>query len=64
MRDVYMAALLPANDDSGFRHSIGSKESLPLAQSAQAVIHHTTRLCWIVFTLCDCHIHADAVRGS
>ena len=30
-------------------------------QSAPAVTHDTTRLCWIVVTLWDCHINADAI---
>ena len=52
-----------SNDDSGFRHGFGAEASLPLAQSAPAVSHDTTRLCQIVVTLWDCHIHADAVRA-
>ena len=41
----------------------GAKASLPLTQSAPAVSHDTTRLCQIVVTLWDCHIHTDAVRA-
>ena len=52
-----------SDDDSGFRHGFGPEASLPLAQSAPAVSHDTTRLCQIVVTLWDCHIHADAVRA-
>ena len=65
--DVCTTALLltkpSSDDDSGFRHSFGTEASLPLAQSAPAVSHDTTRLCQIVVTLWDCHIHADAVRA-
>ena len=64
--DVCTTTLLPTkpslDDDSGFRHGFGSEASLPLAQSAPAVSHDTTRLCQIVVTLWDCHIHTDAVR--
>ena len=52
-----------SDDDSGFRHGFGAEASLPLAQSAPAVSHNTTRICQIVVTLEDCHIHADAVRA-
>ena len=49
MIDVYTAALLPtmpsSDDDSGFRHGFGAEASLPLTQSAPAVIHDTSRLC-------------------
>ena len=55
MNDVCTAALLPtkpsSDDDSGFRHGFGAEASLPLAQSAPAVTHDTTRFCWIVVTL-------------
>ena len=65
--DVYTTALLltkPLSDDeSRFRHGFGAEVSLPLAQSAPAVSHDTTRLCQIVVTLWDCQIHADAVRA-
>ena len=65
--DVCTTALLltkpSSDDDSGFRHGFGAKALLPLAQSAPAVTHDTTRLCWIVITLWDCYIHADAVRA-
>ena len=64
--DTCTTALPPAKpssyDDSGFRHGFGAEASLPLAQSALAVSHDTTRFCQIVVTLWDCHIHADAVR--
>ena len=67
MTDVYTAALLPtkpsSDDDSGFRHGFRAEASLPLIQSARAIIHDNTRLCWIDVTLWDCHIHADAVRA-
>ena len=47
--DVCTTALLPikpsSDDDSGFRHGFGAEASLPLAQSAPAVSHDTTRLC-------------------
>ena len=63
--DVYTTALLltklSSDDDSWFRHGFRAEASLPLAQSAPAVSHNTTRLCQIVVTLWDCHIHADAV---
>ena len=66
MTGVYTAALLPTkpslNDDSEFRHGFGAEASLPLTQSAPAVTHDTTRLCWIDVTQWDCYIHADAVR--
>ena len=67
--DVYTTALLlkkpSSDDDSGFRHGFGAIASLPLAQSAQAVSHDTTRLCQIVVALWDCQIHADkAYLGS
>ena len=45
------------------RHGFGAKASWPLTQSAPAVTHNTTRLCWIDVTLWECHIHADAVRA-
>ena len=49
MTDVCMAALLPtkpsSDDDSGFRHGFRAEASLPLAQSASAVTHDTSRLC-------------------
>ena len=65
--DVYTAALLltmpSSDDDSGLRHGFGAKASLPLAQSAPAVSHDTTRLCQIVVALWVCQIHADAVRA-
>ena len=51
MTGVYIAALLPTKpssyDESGFRHGFW----LPLTQSAPAVTHNTTGLCWIVITL-------------
>ena len=53
--DVYTTALLltkpSSDDDSGFRHGFGAEASLPLAQSAPAVSHDTTRLCQIVVAL-------------
>ena len=55
MTDVYTTALLPtkpsSDDDSGFRHGFGAKALLPLTQSAPAVTHNTTRLCWIDVTV-------------
>ena len=67
MTDVYTAVLLPtkppSDDDTGFRHGLWVEVSLPLTQSAPAVIHNTTILCWIVITLEDCYIHTDAVRA-
>ena len=63
--DVCTTALLPikpsSDDDSGFRHGFRVKASLPLALSALAVSHDTTRLCQIVITLWDCHIHTDVI---
>ena len=54
----------PSSDvDSGFWHGFGAEASLPLAQSAPAVSHDTTRLCLIVVALWDCLIYADAVRA-
>ena len=65
--DVCTTALLPrkpsSDDDSGFKHGFGTEPSLPLAQSASAVSHDTTRLCQIIVTLWDFHIHTDAVRA-
>ena len=65
--DVYTTALLltkpSSDDDSGFRHGSGAVASLPLAQSAPAVSHDTTRLCQIVVAIWDCQIRADAVRA-
>ena len=65
--DVYTTALLltkpSSDDDSSFRHGFGAEASLPLAQSAPAVSHDTTRLCQIVVALRDCQIHADAIRA-
>ena len=53
--DVYTTALLltksSSDDDIGFGHGFGAEASLPLAQSAPAVSHDTTRLCQIVVTL-------------
>ena len=67
MTNVYTVALLPTKyssyDVSGFRHGFGAKASLLQTQSAPSVTPYTTRLCWIVVTLWDCHIHADAVRA-
>ena len=67
MIDVFTAALLPKNpssdDDSRFRHGFGVEASLPLTQSAPAVTHESTGLCWIVVTLWDRYIHVDAVRA-
>ena len=64
---VYTVSLLPtkpsSDDDSGFRHGVGAKTPLPQTQSAPAVTHNTTRFCWIDVTLCDCHIHTNAVRA-
>ena len=58
------AVLLPtkpsSDDDSGFRHGFGAEASLPLAQSAPAVSHDTTRLCWFDLAAWVCQIHADA----
>ena len=52
--DVYTTALLltkpSSDDDSGFRHGFRAEASLPLAQSASAVSHDTTRLCQIAVT--------------
>ena len=65
--DICTAALLltkpSSDDDSGFRHGFGAEASLPLAQSAPAVSHNTIRLCQIVVTRWDCHVHADAIRA-
>ena len=65
--DVDTTALLLtkplSDDDSGFRHGFGAEASLPLTRSAPTVSHNTTRLCQIVITLWDCHIHADAGRA-
>ena len=65
--DVCTTTLFPtrpsSDDDSGFRHSVGVEASLPLAQSAPAVSLDTTRLCQIVVTQWDLHIHADGVRA-
>ena len=65
--DVYTTALIltkpSSDDDSGFRHGFGAEASLPLAQSAPAVSHDTTRVCQILVALWDCQIHADAVRA-
>ena len=67
MTDVYTAALIPtkpsSDDDSGFRHGVGSEASLPLTQSIPAVTYNTTRLRWIDVSLWDCLIHTDAVRA-
>ena len=65
--NVCTTALLPTKPssdvDSGFRHGFGAEASLPLAQSAPAVSHDTTRFYQIVVTLWDCHIHADTFRA-
>ena len=42
---------------------LGPEALLPLTQSAPAITHDTTRLCWIDVTLWDCYIHSDAVRA-
>ena len=61
MTDVYTAALLPtkpsSEDDSGFRHGFRAEVSLPLTQSAPAVTHNTTRLCWIDTTYIHIYIY-------
>ena len=58
------AVLLPtkssSDDDSGFRHGFGAEASLPLTQSAPAVSHDTTRLCWFDLATWVCQIQADA----
>ena len=65
--DVYTAASLFQQSlhqmMTGFRYGFGAEASLPLNQSASAVTHDTTRLCWIDITLWDYHIHTDAVRA-
>ena len=65
--DVCTTALLlrkpSSDDDSRFRDGFGTEASLPLAQSVPAISHDTTRLCQIVATVWDCHIHTDAVRA-
>ena len=65
--DVYTTALLQtkpsSDDDLVFRHGFGAETSLSLAQSAPVVSHDTTRLCQIVVTLWDCHIHVHVVRA-
>ena len=67
MTDVCKTALLPtkssSDEGSGFRYGLNAEASLPLAQSTPAVSYNKTRLCWIVVTLWDCHIHADIVRA-
>ena len=65
MTDVCTAALHPTkpSSDDGFRHGFEAEASLPLTQGAPIVTHNTTRLCWIVVTLWNCHIDADAVRA-
>ena len=64
--DVCTTALLltkaSSDDDSGFKHGFGAEASLPQPQSVPAVSHDTSRLCQIVVTLWDGHIHDDAVR--
>ena len=66
MINVYTATLLPTKtssyDGSGFRHGFGVEASLPRTEAAPAVTQDTTRLGWIVVSLCDCHTDADAVR--
>ena len=65
--DGCTTALLPtkpsSDDDSGFKYGFGAEASLPLVQSDPAVSHDTTRLCQIVVSLWDCHIHADALMA-
>ena len=46
-----------------FRHGFRAKASLLLTQNAPAVNYNTTRLCWIVVTQWDYHIHSDAIRA-
>ena len=55
--------ITPGLSGPGFKHDFRAEESLPLAQSAPAVFHDTTRLCLIVVALGYCQIHADAVRA-
>ena len=61
------AVLLPvkssSDNDPGFRHGFGAEASLPLIQGAPAVSHNTTKLNWMVFNLCECHIRSDAVTA-
>ena len=52
-----------SDDDSGSRHGFGGEASFLPPQRAQEYLNNTTRLCQIVVTLWDCHIHADAVRA-
>ena len=65
MTDVYTTVMLPTKPSSidgfGFRPGFGAEALFPVTQSAQAVTHDTTRLCWINVTQCDCPIHADTV---
>ena len=56
-------ALLPTKPSSDDDSRFEAEAPLPLAQSAPAVSHDTTRLCQIVITLWYCHYHADAVRA-
>ena len=64
MTTVWTAALLPtkpsSDDDSGFTHGFGAWSIITTIPERPMDI---TRLCWIVITLWDCHIHADAVRA-
>ena len=63
MTNVYTATKFSSDDDSGFGHGFGAEASLLLTQSAPAVTHDTTRLCWIDISQWDCHIHTDVVRA-
>ena len=65
MTDFYTAGLLQtkplSDDDSGFNHCFEVKASLPQTLSDPPVTHNTTKLCWIIITQWDCHIHTDTV---
>ena len=46
---------------TGFTYVFRPEASLQLTQSAPAVNHDTTKLCWVDANLWDCYIHADVV---
>ena len=67
MSDVCTEGLLPmkssSDNDSGFWHVFVAELSSPLIQCALAVTHNTTRVCWIIITLLEYHIHVDSLRA-
>ena len=61
-RTIFLPTKPLWDDDSGVRHSFGTKISLWLIKSTPVVSQDTTNLCWFIVTLWQYHIHIDEVR--